>query len=153
MKSNSKNLDDLRDLFSVFHDGGILSWKEGASVANVRIECQYLAELINPEFEWFGVQIRILKPTLFSAWNRTGENQLKVLATTDLFQKTEPEILSSEIEIQLVKVVANTHHTDDLAGGIIWIDGEIESIEDQNHRQLSLDEVKRIATGYWNRMN
>jgi hypothetical protein len=43
-------VEDIRDVFSIFHDGGISAWSGNKDTLTLTIDCEYLAERINKSF-------------------------------------------------------------------------------------------------------
>ncbi|TBO40049.1 hypothetical protein [Pedobacter kyonggii] len=90
-------IDKVADVFNILHDGSIKKWLNNEHVLTLKISCQYLAELIHPDYNFFfidlvGARIVELEPW----WDNIMEN--------DILIKLE-EIFAGELEILSAKVV------------------------------------------------
>src|SRR5688572_30739018 len=87
------NLQDLNDLFDMFHDGVIVSAVENNSKIELKVGIQYLAELINKDFEYFFIELKNVQNLSFDAWT---DEPLIIINSKEIFN-LELEILSAEI--------------------------------------------------------
>ncbi len=93
----------LCHLFSCLHDGLIINCKGFLHKLTLKIQCNYLAELIDPKFENFYLDLVKIDKFDFISW--TNQEDLKNhFDSYENYFKSELEILSSEIKEDLVIV-------------------------------------------------
>ena len=145
-------IEEVRDIFSILHDGTISSWNGDATSLMLTVECQYLAELIDPSFDRFYVELDEIKELSLLTWPNPAdllEQKLKLLQ--DIFA-AELEILSAEIEEGRTVVVCNQHDTKfDYCGGSLVIDCVTVKIYDQSETVLTVERLNEICKSYWSR--
>lgn len=147
-------LENIRDAFSIFHDGEIKSWNGNFEKLTLTIECKYLAEKLNNSFSDFYFEFYHVKDLCFLSWS----NQIDLDSTTvkkieDLF-KLKLEILSSDINDGKVKI--DCKHSDlsvDYYGGELFISSKEFHVLDQERHELSIDQLDEICNDYWNNLN
>lgn len=59
---------NISDVFSIFHDGGIVRCHEENRSLLLKVEIQYLAERVNPAFRKFSVLLEDVKDVHFATW-------------------------------------------------------------------------------------
>ena len=146
--------ENIRDIFSILHDGTISGWTGDRNLLTLKIECQYLAERIDKSFDSFYVDLIQIDNLYLTTWPNPFD--LPVLTLTDLNDifKAELEILSAEIKENLVVVTCNQHDTDfDYCGGKLTINCMAIKISDQNRNELTIDEFDIICKSYWSEMS
>ena len=145
--------ENIRDIFSILHDGRISSWTGDRNLLTLKIECQYLAERIDKSFDSFYVDLIQIDNLYLTTWPNPFD--LPVLTLTDLNEifKAELEILSAEIKENLVVVSCNQHDTNfRYCGGNLTISCMTTKIFDQNRNELTIDEFDNICKSYWTEM-
>jgi len=145
--------ENIRDIFSILHDGRISSWTGDRNLLTLKIECQYLAERIDKSFDSFYVDLIQFDNLYLTTWPNPFD--LPVLTLTDLNEifKAELEILSAEIKENLVVVSCNQHDTNfRYCGGNLIISCMTTKIFDQNRNELTIDEFDNICKSYWTEM-
>ena len=114
------------------------------------VECQYLAELIDPSFNQFYIELSEIKELFLLTWPDSAdlpEQKLKQLK--DIFE-AELEILSAEIEKGQTVVVCNQPNTDfDYCGGSLVIECVKMRIYDQSKSALTVERLGEICKIYW----
>ena len=144
------NTEDIRDIFSIPHDGTITGWEGDKQLLTLKIGCQYLAERINPAFEYFFVELTgICRLTLVPWMNPAELEQEYFVELKDIFQ-AELDILSAEVENDFVKVSCNQgDSTFDYCGGTLYVGSEGIKIFDESKSELSIDRLDQICREYW----
>ena len=146
---------NLADTFSIFHDGTITDWSGDRHHLRLTIECEYLAELIDPTFDTFFVELFEIDFLEFEPWPNPAD--LPVVLKTDLHAifLAELEILhANEKENGCVEIVCNQHDSRyDYCGGRLLISCLSVSVTDQLNNPLTIDELDIICNRYWNRNN
>lgn len=142
--------EDIRDIFSILHDGGISEWTGDKCLLTLTVECQYLAERIDKSFDKFYVELLSVDKLELDPW--TNPVDLPVIIKTDLADifKAELEILSAEIKDDAVIVTCNQHDTDfDYCGGSLTISCQTIKVFDQNKNELTIKQFGEIGKNYW----
>jgi len=50
-------LENIRDIFSIFHDGTIIKWEKQESGIEIIVEIPYLTKMICNSYEWFSLTL------------------------------------------------------------------------------------------------
>ena len=142
--------EDIRDIFSILHDGIISAWTGDKNLLTLTVDCEYLAERIDNSFDKFYVALINVDKLELDPW--TNPIDLPTIVKTgyaDIF-KAELEILSTDIKDDVVIVTCNQHDTDyDYCGGNITISCQAVKVFDQNKNELTIDQFGEICKKYW----
>ncbi|HEY3405211.1 MAG TPA: hypothetical protein VGK59_17625 [Ohtaekwangia sp.] len=142
--------EDIRDIFSILHDGTISAWAGDAHLLILTVECEYLAERINKSFDKFYVELLRIDKMELDPW--TNPVDLPAIIKTDFADifKAELEILSADIKDNAVVVSCNQHDTDfDYCGGNLTIRCQKIKVFDQIQNELTIDQLHTICKNYW----
>ena len=152
MTNTAKPLNDISDIFSILHDGTTSTWAGDKDLLILRINCEYLAELIDKSFQSFYVECSQIDKIEFHPWmNPSNLPQTLLMHLNDIFQ-AELEVLSAEIDNDHVKISCNQHNTDfDYCGGTLLLSCKTIKVFDQEKRELSIDEFDKLCTKYWDK--
>ena len=147
-----ETLHEIEDIFSIFHDGTITDWKSIESGIELTIECEYLTELIDPEFSKFYVKLNKILELELEPWMQPIELPKEIKKSQyDIF-KAELEILSARTENAIVKISCNQHNLEfDYCGGILKILAEKVTVKTENNSELNIKELNEISNSYWNK--
>ena len=141
---------DIRDIFSILHDGTISAWTGDKNLLTLTVDCEYLAERIDKSFDRFYVELKNVDKLELDPW--TNPIDLPTIVKTnyaDIF-KAELEILSADIKEDVVVVACNQHDTSfDYCGGNLTISCRKINIYDQNKNELTIDQFGEICKNYW----
>ena len=150
MESN-KSLENIRDIFSIFHDGTIETWNGNHELLKLRIDCEYLAQKIDKDFKVFYVEFEHFEKLEFIPWmNPINQPQTLFTNIVDIFQASL-EILSAEIENGFVKITCNQHNLDfNYCGGTLLVNCKNVKVFDEKNNELTIDELDKICNEYWN---
>ncbi|KGO91790.1 hypothetical protein [Flavobacterium subsaxonicum] len=91
-------IENIKDVFSIFHDGGIEGWEGDDKLLTLTIGCTYLAERINPQFNVFYVELTGVEKLELHPWT------LPVIDNTPALTRPE-DIFKGDIEITSCEVV------------------------------------------------
>ena len=138
------NLSKIETVFSIFHDGVISFIESNRRQINLKIECQYLAEIINESYIFFIVQLKDVSRAELELWS-TPTN---VLNTISEISKFELEINSSEIFENYVNV--SCHIDDEIPGGNLKLSCDDIEVFDQENKKIEISQLTKIAEKYWN---
>jgi len=142
--------EDIRDVFSILHDGTISAWTGDKNLLTLTVECEYLAERIDRSFDKFYVELSNIDKIELDPWTNPGD--FPTIIKTDLADifKAELEVLSADIKDYEVVVTCNQHDTDfDYCGGNLTISCQAIKVFDQNKNELGIDQFKEISKNYW----
>jgi len=144
-----KIAEKVADVFNILHDGSIEEWWFDKDVLTLKISCQYLAEIINPTFNFFNVElIGITTVELEPWWDDVTLNEI-ITSHEDVF-KGELEILSAKVLDDNVQVICN-QWSKSLAysGGNLLISCKQIEVYDEAKGSLSLSGLNDICNSYW----
>ena len=142
--------DDIRDIFSIFHDGGIVDCKGAFNKLTLTIQCNYLAELINPDFEKFYLDLIEINKLDFDPWMNPIDLEKVHFDSYADYLKVDLEILSAEIKDDLVFVACNQHDTDlDFCGGNLMISAKKINLYDHKMTPMTIDQLDLVCRKYW----
>jgi hypothetical protein len=144
------NLQNIKDVFSIFHDGVICEWTGNLNSLIFKVECQYLAELIDKSFTSFYINLVSIDKLLLDPWMNPIELPKKIKTElSDIFH-ADLDILSAKIEENYVAVSCNqTDISFDYCGGSLLINCKSISIFDQNKNIITIKKLDEICNYYW----
>jgi hypothetical protein len=144
--------EDIRDIFSILHDGIINSWTGDKNLLTLKINCQYLAEYIDKSFDSFYVDIIQVDNLYLTTWpNQFDLPKLTLTDLNDIF-KARLDILSADITEDKVIVACNQPDPYfDYCGGNLVVCCRSIKIYDQNKNELTIDKLDEICKKYWNK--
>ncbi len=146
--------NEIEDIFATFHDRGITEWKGDLKQLTLKIECQYLGQEFQDDFENFYLLIHNIEHIELEPW--MNPITLKKINKTELKEifKAEIEIGYAETVNGVVKISCNQNDTDyDYCGGNLLI--KAENIEIQNHLKQKLlpTDLYKASENYWNKFS
>jgi len=145
-----KMIEDIRNIFSILHDGIISAWSGDKELLVLTIYCEYLAEQMDSSFNKFYIELSGINKITLSPWtNSPGVPAIPVINLPDIFQ-AQLEILSADITNDLVIITCKQHDTRfDYSGANLAISCNVIKIFDQGHNELTIEELARAANAYW----
>lgn len=143
--------ENVSDVFSIFHDGGIIECHYENGSLLMEVEIQYLAERINPAFRRFMFRLFDVKNLHFSTWPSDLKSEPKVFREVATIFKTELEILEASFEEDQIKVVCNQHSPEfDYCGGELYLSATSAEVTDEAGKSYTIEELDTLCRGYWN---
>ena len=144
------NTEYVRDIFSILHDGTIVEWTGNKDFLTLKIGCQYLAEKLDPTFEYFFIDlIDISKLALVPWMNPITLEQEYFVELKDVLQ-AELDILSAEIDNDSVKISCTQRDSNfHFCGGALYINCKGSKVYDQNKNEVAIDKLHQICNEYW----
>ena len=142
--------ENIRDIFSILHDGTISAWTGDKNLLTLTVDCEYLAERIDKSFDKFYVELINLDRLELEPW--TNPIDLPTIVKTDFEDifKAELEILSADIKDEFVVITCNQHDISfDYCGGNLTINCKTIKVYDQNKNELTIDQFDKICKSYW----
>lgn len=145
-----KGPENISDVFSIFHDGGIANCHHENGSLIIEIEIQYLAERINPDFQKFMLRLDDVKNLHFSTWSSDLKSEPQVLRDTTTIFKSELEILEGNFEEKQIKVVCIQHSPEfDYCGGELYFSSTSVEVTDEAGKGYSIEELYALCKSYW----
>lgn len=143
-------IEDIRDIFSILHDGTISAWAGDKNLLTLTVDCEYLAERIDKSFDKFYVELFNVGKFELDPW--TNPVDIPAVIKTDFadISKAELEILSANIKDDVVVITCNQHDTSfDYCGGNLTISCETIKIYDQNKNEMTIEQFDKVCNKYW----
>lgn len=150
MDNLNNSLEDIRDIFSALHDGGIVSWKKAGSSLTLKVDCEYLAERIDNTFQSFTIKLHDVQKLEFEPW--LGEENLQQANFTNIDEIFQGELMlsSASIENDYVKIYCVQRYGKfGYSGGELFLNGKAIALFDHAGQSLSLDQLCDISKEYW----
>jgi hypothetical protein len=142
--------EDIRDIFTILHDGTISAWTGDKDLLTLTVDCEYLAKRIDKTFDKFYVELTRIDELFLSTWPNPFDLPVQTLTKPSDIFKAELEILSADIKEREVIIACNQHDTDfDYCGGNLTISCERIKVFDQNKMELTVDQFGEICKNYW----
>lgn len=110
--------EGIRDIFSIFHDGGIARANLQGENLLLEIDIQYLAGRVKPSYKGFKVILYGFRDVEFSTWPSDLKSAPEKI--TDILSIFEPEleVLEANLKTNKIEVVCNQHSSEyDFCGG------------------------------------
>jgi hypothetical protein len=143
------NKENIADAFSAFHDGNIIFEKEKNSNQIWKIDCEYLARMINPKFKFFWIKIYQVKSLQFDAWMNPFELPKEIWTNTQEVFKAELEISSAQEKNNKIVISCNQHDSDfNFLGGELFFDCESIEVFDEKWNKIEENELGEICNKY-----
>ncbi len=143
-------IEKVATVINAFHDGGIIFEKEESRNLIWKIDCKYLAERINQNFNFFWIKINKCQSIEFNPWLIPIELPNEIWKSPNEIFKTELEILSAEVENGKVKIICNQDDSDfNFKGGVLLLDCKSIELFDQEWNKLEYLELKEVVNQYW----
>lgn len=143
---------EVADLFSILHDGRIDHWEGDGQRVRLRVCCDYLAQLIDPSFTYFTLELLQMQQVAFRTWPNPLNGPVEVLATMDQIFRPTLEILAAEVRENTIEVTCNQHDTAcAYCGGVLSFTCLGAIVRDQGQRELTLEQLDALCQQYWNR--
>lgn len=145
-----KNQENIRDIFSIFHDGSITSCYTNTDSLLMKVEISYLAERIDPNFSEFTLCIYGVSNIYFSTWLSDLKSEPVIIREIERIFKPELEILEGNIENEKIKVVCNQHSSEfDYCGGELYLSIISCEVLDEVGKSYSIEELDILCKEYW----
>ena len=143
--------DNLRDIFSIFHDGTIVNHELVPPGLRLEVEILYLAQRVHPQYRGFRVELHNAREISFATWPsdlNAPATQMDSLA--DIFAP-QLDILGCEVEPSGLKISCNQSSPQwNYCGGELRLAADAATLTDAGGKEYSIDELRRLSEGYWN---
>ena len=139
--------EQIADVFSILHDGYISTEGITQETTKWKIQCQYLASIINPSFDHFFIEFNGLEELSFTPW-WNDETKESFGSLSEL--SCSLEILSAKSESDVIEITFNHSKNDpNFAGGVYNFKAESIQILDQENNPLDHEALDNLAMKYW----
>ena len=143
-------IEDIKDIFSILHDGTISAWTGDKDLLTLTVDCQYLAEHIDKSFDSFYVELRQIDDLFLSTWPNPFDLPVQTLTEPSDIFKAELELLSADIKDRKVLIACNQNDTAfDYCGGNLTISCKTIKVFDQRKNELTIEEFDKLCNDYW----
>ena len=133
--------NDIRNLFSIFHDGTIVAIEKTGNDLRLKIDIQYLAELVEKEFEFFEVLLQQVSTFELATWDDG------LVADPEKIATLEFGIQSADLNETGRILVHGDYYPN--GGGTLTIEASACELYDQRGDRMSLDHLKELSRYYW----
>lgn len=146
-------IDEVENIVTIInglHDGVIILEKEENENLVWRVDCEYLAQMINPTFQFFWVKVNALKSITFNPWFISTELPSEIWKMPKEIFKNELEILSAEIEGEKIRVICNQGNPKfNYKGGELLLKCKSIELFDEKWNRLNDLDFRKMVTEYW----
>ena len=141
--------EDIARAFSIFHDGS-LTLTSAAPDLGLKVEIQYLAERIDPQYSGFRVVLHNHHGLAFSPWyTESGQTKGDLVEFEQIFN-LDLGVLQADANAGLIEVVCDAYPTDSsFSGGVLRFWAESASVSDESGRDYTVEELAKLASSYW----
>lgn len=136
--------DNQIDIFNILHDGTIIGISNGSGNIELKIEIQYLAEMINEKFNYFYCELIKCERFLLEIWS----DKKDYTSDWNTIIAYELEILDAHTSNKGISVSCRS---DEIIGGNLHIKSRNIKIYDESKNEISLNELAHICHRYWNK--
>jgi len=142
-------LENLKNMFSIFHDGCILNYEVREGNLVLEVEIQYLAQRISNKFKCFQISLENVEDLSFSPWYDDPSDK-RAITTVEKIFTPELEILSAETEGKYLKIACNQPLPNlGYCGGDLYLKTSSALITDEANKSYSISELTTLCSEYW----
>lgn len=152
MTESPQHLQDICEIFGCFHDGCVDAWEGNKDLLKLTIGCTYLAELIEPAFNSFYLELEGIDKFAFEPWWRDMQRKDVLTRFEEVFHEDNClEILSADITGEYVTIIVDDFHGELFSGGNLLLSARALRLYDEAGRPMSVGELVAVAKKYWDR--
>lgn len=141
--------ENIKRTFSIFHDGTICGFEEYSDKLKLKVDCYYLSELINPEFEYFYVELYKPSKIEFEPWSNNEVPQ-EIIFDLSSISQFEYNIFNCKIVNGLYQMdVEIESPKDNLLGGGLNFNCKGIRVYDQLMNELTFEQLSNLSKKYW----
>lgn len=150
LRMRIEGAENVRVLFSLFHDGSIVSWATDGDELQLEVEIKYLAERIDPKFRKFDVRLFGVSDIQFSTWPNDLATKPEVLTEPTAIFAGDLEVLEGNLQAGMIEVVCNQHSQNiAYSGGELRFGCVYATVTDEAGKAYSIEELGNLCKGYW----
>ena len=140
----AEDQNKIFDILSVFEEGVFVELNYSDKALNFKLECRFLAEMLDPSYESFYGVFKNCDDFYFEPWDEEG---LVLRAAKDI-EALRPDILSIEIaHDDSIKIFSNC--SESFSGGNFVIHAKDVMIYDEDFKVLDFETLSRLSENYW----
>lgn len=144
-------LEDIKDLFDIFHDGDIVDCLRTNNTLHLDIKIPYLANKIKENYEFFKVILYGCQNIKFTTWPNTEDMDGKTFTDIKTIFKPNLWILSASITNGKIEIsCSQTDSNFDYCGGNLKFNVDSAEVVDESGRQYTINKLADICEEYWN---
>ncbi len=149
-KNTIKGIENITEIFSIFHDGSIADFEAFGDELLLTIEIRYLAERINPGFSRFKIKLTGIESIYFSTWPDDLDSEAALLFDINTIFTSELEVLEGNVNEDHSQIVCNQHSPDlDYCGGELYLKTKSALVSDESGKNYSIEELRALSKAYW----
>lgn len=137
------DLIQLITAMGCFHDGTMLSVQRVSDSLVLKVEIQYLAEMIDPEYEFFTCQFMNCEDFYFESW--VGSKRITDTSDIAVIGLEISNAAQADDYINIVCLSSDPN----VIGGNLFIKAEDLIIRDEGSTLVTLDEITKLTDEYW----
>jgi hypothetical protein len=142
--------ENIRDIFSIFHDGVINYHQLKDRELCLEIEIVYLAERIDPKFKKFKVVLSGVDNVRFRTWPSDLKSEPQIILDVHSIFKPKLTILEGNIKENLIQVVCNQSSSNfEYCGGELFFSVDNAIVTDEADKSYSTEDLGVVCKGYW----
>ncbi|WP_085908899.1 hypothetical protein [Kiloniella majae] len=142
--------EDISDIFSIFHDGGIVAAYHQDESFVLEIEIQYLSQRVNPEYNGFKVSLYGFSNAVFTTWPKDSKSNPKKITNVKSIFKSELEILQANLDDNKIEVLCELLSSEyDYYGGKLSFTVNSAEVQDDSGKVYSIEELGVLCKSYW----
>ena len=146
-----ENIEEIRNVFSIFHDGEISKARLKSSDLFLEVEIAYLADRVSPGFSAFSLCLTHVENLMFTTWPNNTTLPSEIIVDPKKIFILELEMLSATINGKNIEVECVLHNQDfEFIGGVLSFSANSMGVQDESGRYYSVEELRKISEGYWN---
>lgn len=143
-------LEDIRDVFNIFHDGDIIEHSISNDVLCLVIEIPYLAARIDTNFRKFNLVLHGCKSLVFSTWPNQKDSEGEILKDIESIFKPKLWVLSAKLIQNKIEVACSQSDAAfDYCGGNLSFTANSAVVTDEGNKEYTIDELDHICESYW----
>lgn len=148
------NPEAIAELFSVLHDGWIVSHESTSGDLTLTIEIGYLAKRLNPEYRSFTVRLINVRDVRFEYWLEDPAAKPREATSLDGIFDKPLEICEGEVDaargVVSINLFTGPSTSLDHSGGKLSFRADDVIIHDAGRVERTLHELTTLAADYWN---
>ena len=133
----------IQEILSVFQEGVFEELSLSGKDLNFKLECKYLADQIQSEYNFFYGVFKGVKDVFFVPW----DDDLTEIRSLYEIRRFKLDILSVDVEDNFIKIYSNCQ--EGYSVGNLFIDASYVKIFDENFEVLRFEDLLELSDKYW----
>ena len=139
------NKVNIRNSFSLFHDGTICGFENYPEKLRLKVDCYYLSERINPQLQCFYIELYKPNDFHFEPWS-DKDFPRKTITDLNLISQFEYNIFTCKIENGKYHLDVEIEEPKTaLIGGTLSSDCEGIKIYDQSNNEMTFEQLSNLG--------